>query len=255
MARSPGESPHQHPWERTQPGESVELLSRAKDLIEDALKLYRDHESTLLTEITDPHNARFTLAEAVDNAEHDLLYNLPARPDPSWNPTPGNRVPTRILCPPERAPAMNSAHANIEIRVTPDAGTDLAVVDGHTALIHDPAAGHKLLVLRHPALVGLLGTLLDHTWRGAEPLADHTAALAARRNCPTTEQILRQLAYGSTDDAAARRLSMSVRTFRRHVADIMRDIDARSRFQAGIRLAQLGLVPAPQDVEDDDLAS
>jgi DNA-binding CsgD family transcriptional regulator len=254
MARSPIDNANSLPWHRP-PGESVELLSRARDLIDDALQLYQDHESKLITEITDPHNARYTLAEAVNSANHDLLFTLPAQPDSRWNPTPGTTARARILCPPERAATLDYPDANTEVRVAAHPGADLAIVDGHTALVYTPGSGPKLLVLRHPALVNLLTTLLNHIWRTAEPLTHHTAALAARRNCPTTHQILSQLAHGSTDDAAARRLSMSVRTFRRHVADIMRDIDARSRFQAGIRLAQLGFAPSPHDLEDNDLAS
>lgn len=256
MAHPQIEDDNRFSWHRPQPRESVEVLSQARDLIDDALKLYQDHESEFITEITDPHNARYTLAEAINTADHDLLYNLPTQPDLLWNPAPVNPSRTRILCPPERATTtLNCSTANTEIRVAAHPGTNLAVIDGHTALIHTPANGHKLLVLRHPALVNLLTTLLNHIWSTADPLTHHTATIAARRNCPTTHQILRQLAHGSTDDAAARRLSMSVRTFRRHVADIMRDIDARSRFQAGIRLAQLGLAPLPRDLQDDDLAS
>jgi DNA-binding CsgD family transcriptional regulator len=255
MAHLQIDSDYQLPWHRPQPDESVELLSRARDLIDDAVKLYQDHESKLITEITDPHNARYVLAEAVNTADHDLLYNLPPQPDPLWNPTPNKPTRTRILCPPERGTTTFNYPTNTEIRVATHPGTNLAIIDRHTALIHTPATGHKLLILRHPSVVNLLTSLLDHIWRTAEPLTHHTATLAARRNCPTTHQILRQLADGSTDDAAARRLSMSVRTFRRHVADIMRDVDARSRFQAGIRLAQLGLAPPPDDLQDNDLAS
>jgi DNA-binding CsgD family transcriptional regulator len=255
MAHLQIDSDNKLPWRRPQPGESVELLSQARDFIDHALKLCQDHESKLITEITDPHHARYTLAQAVDTADHDLLYNLPTQPDPLWNPTPSNPTRTRILCPPERASTLDHPTANTEIRVAAHPGTNFAIIDRHTALIHTPANRHKLLILRHPSLVNLVTGLLNHIWRTAEPLTHHTATLAARRNCHTTHQILRELAHGSTDDAAARRLSMSVRTFRRHVADIMRDIDARSRFQAGIRLAQLGLAPPPHDLQDDDLAS
>ncbi len=37
---------------------------------------------------------------------------------------------------------------------------------------------------------------------------------------------------------------MSLRTYRRYVAEILRDLDAISRFQAGARAVQLGLLPA-----------
>ncbi|MGH2602897.1 MAG: response regulator transcription factor, partial [Dehalococcoidia bacterium] len=58
-----------------------------------------------------------------------------------------------------------------------------------------------------------------------------------------TQQVLRLLDAGYKDDAAARQLGMSVRTYRRHVAEIMRSLGATSRFQAGARAAELGLRP------------
>jgi DNA-binding NarL/FixJ family response regulator len=35
---------------------------------------------------------------------------------------------------------------------------------------------------------------------------------------------------------------VSLRTYRRHVAEIMRELDANSRFQAGARAVELGLL-------------
>jgi DNA-binding CsgD family transcriptional regulator len=68
------------------------------------------------------------------------------------------------------------------------------------------------------------------------PAAD---ALIMAETSPTVSELLllRLLADGSKDEAAARALGVSVRTVRRMVADLMRRLDARSRFQAGI-LAQ-----------------
>ncbi|WP_238430957.1 LuxR C-terminal-related transcriptional regulator [Frankia nepalensis] len=51
---------------------------------------------------------------------------------------------------------------------------------------------------------------------------------------PSELLLLRLLADGAKDEAAARSLGVSVRTVRRMVADLMRRLDARSRFQAGI---------------------
>lgn len=45
------------------------------------------------------------------------------------------------------------------------------------------------------------------------------------------------MAKGFTDEVLARKLGMSVRTCRRHIAALMRDLDAVSRFQAGVRAA------------------
>ncbi len=50
------------------------------------------------------------------------------------------------------------------------------------------------------------------------------------------------LATGMTDAAVARQLGVSVRTVRSDVASMMQVVSAGSRFQAGVRAAQLGLV-------------
>jgi hypothetical protein len=53
--------------------------------------------------------------------------------------------------------------------------------------------------------------------------------------------ILRSLGSGLTDESAARRLGLSLRTYRRRVADLLIVLDADSRFQAGLRAGELGI--------------
>lgn len=53
--------------------------------------------------------------------------------------------------------------------------------------------------------------------------------------------ILRALGSGQTDETAARHLSLSLRTYRRRVAELLTTLDAGSRFQAGLRAGELGL--------------
>lgn len=53
--------------------------------------------------------------------------------------------------------------------------------------------------------------------------------------------MLRALGSGATDTAAAKELGMSVRTYRRRVAELLDTLDAGSRFQAGVRAGELGL--------------
>jgi DNA-binding NarL/FixJ family response regulator len=50
------------------------------------------------------------------------------------------------------------------------------------------------------------------------------------------------LARGFTDEAAARKLGVSVRTARREAADLLTRLHARSRFQAGARAMALGWI-------------
>lgn len=54
--------------------------------------------------------------------------------------------------------------------------------------------------------------------------------------------ILGLLNQGRKDAAAARALGLSVRTYRRRVADVLCWLDVSSRFEAGVRAAEMGLV-------------
>lgn len=53
--------------------------------------------------------------------------------------------------------------------------------------------------------------------------------------------ILEALGSGLTDESAAKRLGVSLRTYRRRVAELMAALEAGSRFQAGLRAGELGL--------------
>ena len=96
------------------------------------------------------------------------------------------------------------------------------------------------------ALLRTLRAFFDWLWETAVPAADYHR-LGERARDDLTQQILVMLNAGHKDDAAARQLGLSVRTYRRHVAEIMRDLGAASRFQAGARAAKLGL-PSPRVV-------
>ncbi|MEK8171079.1 hypothetical protein NKH77_20600 [Streptomyces sp. M19] len=54
--------------------------------------------------------------------------------------------------------------------------------------------------------------------------------------------MLERLRDGVTDEAAARELAISVRTYRRYVTGILELLGAASRFQAGVRATELGIL-------------
>ncbi|WP_067824886.1 helix-turn-helix transcriptional regulator [Nocardia inohanensis] len=57
--------------------------------------------------------------------------------------------------------------------------------------------------------------------------------------------VLGTLALGLKDETAARRLGVSLRTYRRQVADLMARLGVSTRFQIGVRAAELGLLRSP----------
>ncbi|MBQ0828064.1 helix-turn-helix transcriptional regulator [Streptomyces tagetis] len=117
----------------------------------------------------------------------------------------------------------------------------MILFDGSVALVPlDPrntAAG--ALQVAAPGLVAPLVALFEQTWSSAAPLD------AGRL---TTDDILngkelallRLVAEGCTDAAAAGRLHVSHRTARRMMAVLMERLGARSRFEAGVKAARRG---------------
>ncbi|HVF52350.1 MAG TPA: LuxR C-terminal-related transcriptional regulator [Actinomycetota bacterium] len=60
------------------------------------------------------------------------------------------------------------------------------------------------------------------------------------------------LAQGLTDDAIARRLGLAKRTYRRRLDNLLAELGARSRFQAGAMAVQRGWIKEPITGRSDD---
>ena len=58
------------------------------------------------------------------------------------------------------------------------------------------------------------------------------------------KSILQLMSAGLTDEVIARRLGISARTCRRHIAAIMQELGVTSRFAAGVAAVKAGLLPA-----------
>jgi hypothetical protein len=98
------------------------------------------------------------------------------------------------------------------------------------------------IVVREPTLVAFLCKLYDHLWLQATPFEpdaeEHTDI-----SDDVKWAIVKLMAQGYKDEMVARRLGMSVRTCRRHISEIMEELDATSRFQAGVNAVLSGLFP------------
>jgi ATP/maltotriose-dependent transcriptional regulator MalT len=122
----------------------------------------------------------------------------------------------------------------------------MIVYDGTSALIPvDPEDSSRgALLLRGEALVAPLLALFGQFWDNAVPLG----TVRTSDGVGLSEQhrvVLALLAAGNTDESIARKLGVSVRTGRRVIAELMKRLDARARFQAGARAAELGWLSKP----------
>ncbi|GKQ35501.1 LuxR family transcriptional regulator [Streptomyces sp. A012304] len=117
------------------------------------------------------------------------------------------------------------------------------IADGAVAVVvAHSAVGRRASVIRVPEVLHTLTTLFDNVWAHAVP-AGERIVFGDRDRAALARRILGALHASVTDEVAARELNISVRTYRRHVADIMALLGATSRFQAGVRAAELGLLP------------
>ena len=97
-------------------------------------------------------------------------------------------------------------------------------------------------LIRSTSVTTNLRALFDIIWPTATVLDPHLRF----REHPQAEELRRVLGClqeGLIDDVASRKLSMSVRTYRRYVAEVMTLLDTSSRFQAGARAIEMGLLP------------
>lgn len=91
-----------------------------------------------------------------------------------------------------------------------------------------------------PALVSGAYALFEAAWETATDLAAFFDPDRPRIDAQA-RTVLHALGSGMTDMTAARELGMSLRTYRRRVAELLAALGADSRFQAGVRAGELGL--------------
>jgi DNA-binding CsgD family transcriptional regulator len=146
---------------------------------------------------------------------------------------------------------LNELSSNgARIRFAPSLPGRSLVVDRTVALLPIPTEDpgrHGLAIVREPNVIAWVVATFEQLWAEAAPLED----VINKQHQDDTEldqtraAILRLMAEGEKDEAISRRLSISVRTCRRHIADYMAQVGATSRFQAGVIAARAGHTETP----------
>ena len=133
------------------------------------------------------------------------------------------------------------AEAGEEVRVLPDVPTRMFVIGTTHAVLPEPLGfvDEPRTLVRQQGLVEALGLLFERLWEQATPVA----GLDGGPGVPDVRRwLLHELAAGERDEQIARSLGLSLRTVRRRVADLMTELGADSRFQAGVEAARRGWV-------------
>jgi DNA-binding CsgD family transcriptional regulator/sugar-specific transcriptional regulator TrmB len=133
-----------------------------------------------------------------------------------------------------------------QARTAPSVPMMMVVFDRRTALLPlDPDESHRgALDISSPGIVAAVCALFEQVWSTATPvgqamISDDTGLNASQ------QELLELLGAGHTDESAARKLGVSLTTVRRMMAILMDRLNARSRFQAGVRATERGWLRSP----------
>lgn len=239
-------------------GEIERMLLEARRLVESAVDRHRN-EGRLLTAL-EPDEGTETAEQVVDSATCSLIVVLSGHHGEETTPLVAAlgraaargvevRLLARLALLEDRLflERLDKYAPGVQVRLAGAALQDMVLADGLVGVMWSRASGpsREALVMRAPTLLRHLRTLFAASWSGSAPLADRRR-LSGRTLGEAARRILLALSSGRTDEVAARELGMSVRTYRRNVAEITRELGAISRFQAGVRAAELGLLaPLP----------
>ncbi|WP_345060901.1 helix-turn-helix transcriptional regulator [Streptomyces rameus] len=128
-----------------------------------------------------------------------------------------------------------------EVRTLPVLPLRMLVADRTTAVLPiDPEDSRQGAVIVHATgVVAALLALFDMAWERAVPL---DGSRAPHADAPSRQELtlLNLLAQGHTDEVAARKLGLSLRTVRRMMASVSGKLGARSRFEAGVLASRSG---------------
>jgi DNA-binding CsgD family transcriptional regulator len=124
-----------------------------------------------------------------------------------------------------------------EVRLIDELPTRLFVISGTHAILPEPLgfADEPRLLVRQGALVDALTLLFELYWEKAVPVPELSGPRSNARMF-----ILRQLQSGAKDEQIARTMGLSLRTVRRRISELMIELGADTRFQAGAEAARRG---------------
>ncbi|MFJ2960124.1 LuxR C-terminal-related transcriptional regulator [Streptomyces sp. NPDC087270] len=129
-------------------------------------------------------------------------------------------------------------------RVVTDVPIKLVLSDEPLAMLplREAAARGDWLIVHGSVLYDGLSALFETYWERALPLRFATGPGDGPQDGPSPldRALLTLLTAGHTEDVIAEHLGWHKQTVRRHLADLMRRLDATSRFQAGYQAVRRG---------------
>ncbi|MGW2280722.1 helix-turn-helix domain-containing protein [Streptomyces sp. NPDC001770] len=119
------------------------------------------------------------------------------------------------------------------------------IFDRSTALVQSApdAPDQRALLIRQEGLVKTLRSFFDRSWAHATDAAPLLGGCAERERLEDFQlKVLQIMARTDKDEAGARELGVSIRTYRGHVARLLHRLNAATRFQAALLARDKGWI-------------
>ncbi|MFG2903103.1 LuxR C-terminal-related transcriptional regulator [Streptomyces zaomyceticus] len=136
------------------------------------------------------------------------------------------------------------AALGVELRLSPVVPMNMVLADENFALLptdpHDPDS--PTILARGPGLVRSYLALYEYCWQAASRYGEEPGEGGGDGLSDQQRAALHMLASGIKDEQIARSLGVSLRTVSRLLSEVMQELGAASRFEAGVKAARLGLL-------------
>jgi DNA-binding CsgD family transcriptional regulator/sugar-specific transcriptional regulator TrmB len=138
----------------------------------------------------------------------------------------------------------------VQLRTAQALPTMMFISDRISASVStDPGdSSQGFLQISDRGVVTALVELFELIWSSALPFYGENDTRAIPALTDRERALLLLLAQGTTDEIAARRLGVSLRTVRRTVSTIMSRLGVRSRFEVGLRAVELNWLSPSRDL-------
>ncbi|HUR06569.1 MAG TPA: LuxR C-terminal-related transcriptional regulator [Nonomuraea sp.] len=125
-------------------------------------------------------------------------------------------------------------------RLVDDTGQQMVIVDRSVAFVPTTpdTDSQSALMIAQAGAVATMVDLFERVWTHAVDLEPNPASSLT----PRERQVLHLLSSVDKDEIAARQMGVSLRTYRRHVAELFDRLGAANRFQAALLARQQGWI-------------
>jgi sugar-specific transcriptional regulator TrmB len=188
-----------------------------------------DAEVELLTAQPDGPRSADILAEAIDRDQRALRRGVRMRT--LYQHSARRSVATR-----EYVEEVSKYGA--EVRTLDEFFNRLIVVDRRLAIVPGAEGNHVAVVIHDSGLVAYLVDIFERYWERARGFTDRELNTEREVADDVHNMTVRMLVEGHSDNASAKRMGVSTRTYAGYVASLKAEYGVETRFQLGYAIGQ-----------------